>query len=506
MQEQAGRGMTRGQWLWLLAVLALALGMRLYKIGSESIWYDEAVTYTVLDQPSILAFLRTESTHDPLAVPIYFGSVYLWHKIGFVSIAGVRLMSVAMSLASIALLYAFGRRMFGHVGGIVAALCMSCAKLHVFQGQEIRNYAFTVGISIFAMYALRMAAIENRRGWWWVNIAANLALFYTHIVGLLLLFAQGVFLLIACPRKIVRTAGWAGVHVPFLALFPLWRTIMAPPNMAELNWIPLAHLDRAFAAYYYVFAGSKQDAMDLITVLPFGALPIQHFLGMAMMIGGIGYVLVCALRYVHDRLQDRGYTPGEALLLLVWLFVPPAALFLIGKYVRPCFIERYVFYSSPALYLVVAGAVAALPRRSLQYAAVAVLALIYAGNTVDMVRPLRYDLASPGYVLRDEYVAGEHVYSWNDTIDISLEYYGGVPREMLVGGDNFAELAIHDAASGNRAWLCFFEVPDVYERRAVEALLDRAPAVQWKRWEFPGSWRMYLYRLEPYRQRPDWAF
>ena len=82
------------QWLSLATLLAVALAVRLYRIDSESIWYDESVTYMSLDRAGPMEYFRAEAENDPLAVPAYFGSAYVWHKLGFTSVVAMRMLSV----------------------------------------------------------------------------------------------------------------------------------------------------------------------------------------------------------------------------------------------------------------------------------------------------------------------------------------------------------------------------------------------------------------------------
>lgn len=488
--------MTRAQWLSLVVLLLAALAVRLYRIETESIWFDESVTYMSLNKGSVMDFFRAEAEQDPLAVPVYFGSAYAWHALGFRSIVGMRLLSIAAGMAGIVVIYLFGRRLFGHIGGLTAALCMSFAKLQIYMSQEIRNYSFVLLFAAMAIYALHEAVRTDQRGWWALNVVAGGLLCLTHYLAMILLFAEGLYLLSARPRKIAWTALWSIAHLPFLLFIPYWTHLMAHGNIdTAASWIGWQPLSRAFKAYYFVFAGSLQDAMDFIRVLPFG-IPMHHILGVSMMLAGAWFVTYCAWTYARRRATPQGYSPLSAGLLLVWLFVPPATLFIAARLVRPCFIERYVLYSALALFLVTGGAVAALPRKSWQYAAVVFLLVVYAGNLVDYRRPLRYDNASTGAVLRDEFAPGEHVHACFDQIVLPMEFYAGVPKDAILFDEHFVAPAIAEAQSGKRTWMWFIDVPTRWEHERIEAALD-AGRVTYTKWMFRGRWHTFLYRLDP---------
>ena len=197
----------------LIALLLVALGVRLYKIESESVWFDECVTYLALEKHlSPMGFFRAEAYYDPATVPVYFGSAYIWYNLGFTSIIGMRVLSLIAGMTTIVVMYAFGRRLFGHIGGMTVALCMTAAKLQIYMSQEIRNYTFTLLFASIAMYALHEAVTTNRKHWWVINVLANGLLCLTHFVAGLLLFAQGVYLIATQWRRFKTIWIWAASH------------------------------------------------------------------------------------------------------------------------------------------------------------------------------------------------------------------------------------------------------------------------------------------------------
>ncbi|MDZ4858556.1 MAG: glycosyltransferase family 39 protein [Candidatus Hydrogenedentes bacterium] len=493
--EHPREKMTAWHWASLGAILLLALAVRVFRIQTESIWFDEAVTYMWLDSPSLIAFFRAEGVYDPVMVPVYYAMAYGWFHLGFTSIVGVRLLSVLASMLAVAGVYYWGRRMFSHVAGLAAAACMAFAKLQIYMSQEIRNYAVTMLVALIAMYIFQRAVQSDQRKWWIANVAVNILLAYTHFFALLLLLAQGVYLLLTRPKSVLWICAWTAAHAPFLALMPVWISTIVTSELDETGWIPWAPLSRAFDAYYYVFAGSLQDAMDFVRVLPFG-IPVHHLLGMGMLVAGAWFIAYSVRQYREKTDSREGYQPSAVLMLLVWLFVPPAALFILGRIIQPCFIERYVLYSAVALYLIVGGAIAAIPRPALQYTALGVLLLIFAGNLVDSARPLRHDFRSTGTVLRAEFREGDRVFACFDTVELPLRYYANIPKEAISGSEDFVDRAAEAASAGQRVWVWFIQVPDRFEPEYVEDVAEEQN-LKFTRWLFKGRWHTYLYLVEP---------
>ena len=484
-------------------LLLAALGVRIFRIGTESLWFDECVTYMALHNPSIIGFFREEAQYDPVMVPVYYGAAYIWYHLGFTSIVAVRMLSVVASLAAIIFLYFWTRSLFNHAAGLAAAVCMSFAKLQIYMSQEIRNYAFTMLLALVAMYLFHEAVKREKRTWWILSIAANIVLAYTHFFALLLLLAQGVFLLITRPKRILWIAGWTAVHLPFLALMPIWIHNIVSSPISETGWIPWAPVNRLFDAYYFVFAGSLQDAMDFVRVLPFG-IPVHHMLGVAMLAAGACYVSASAIFYLRKAIPMEGFKFDTSVMLVTWLFVPPTALFILGRIVQPCFIERYVLYSATALFIVAGGAIAVIPTQRLQHVALCLLMLIFAGNLVDSARPLRHDFRSTGEVLATEFQQGDKIFACFDTLEMPLRYYANVPKDAIVGSEDFVQKATSVALAGKRSWIWFIHVPDRFEPTLVESVAFHE-GLKYQRWQFLGRWHTYLYRIEPHPNPVDAA-
>ncbi|GMU91234.1 MAG: hypothetical protein AMXMBFR4_02920 [Candidatus Hydrogenedentota bacterium] len=490
-------GMPILHWLALGAVLALALTVRLYRITSESLWFDELVTYTCLDRPTLMEFARREAYWDILSTPLYFVSAYYYAKVFGTGELTMRVFSIIPGMLVVAALYFIGRRLFGHTAGITAALCASLAKLQIYMSQEIRNYAMWVLLAIFAMYALHEAVTTNKRHWWILNVGLNGLVALTHLFGLLLLFTQGVYLLIVYWGQWRRVLVWGLAHIPFLVIIPIWIASITSGRLTdETDWIPPAHKDRLIGAYFYVYAGSKLDGMDFIHHLPF-QVPVHQLLGIAMIVLNLWWIAACCWKELTETgYAAQGYRPKSALLLLAWLMGPPLTLFLVSRYIRPSFVERYALTAMPALFLIAGGAVAALPRRPWRYAVVAMLLIIYLGNLVDLQRPIRPDYRQAGNTIRSHASPNDKVYTPIEFTWFGLSHYSGLDQSHFVISDDYARKAVEAVDTGQAAWIFMLHVPGTWDPEDVESLLAGKPFAV-TRDRFSGRWDVYLWHVAP---------
>ena len=99
--------------LALLALLALALALRVYRLDRQSLWYDEAVTAQVVQQG--LGDLA-RWTADDIQPPLYYLVVAGWTAVAGTSEWALRFPSVWFGVLMVALAYALGRRLFGRRG------------------------------------------------------------------------------------------------------------------------------------------------------------------------------------------------------------------------------------------------------------------------------------------------------------------------------------------------------------------------------------------------------
>lgn len=130
-------------FLALSIILAIALGLRLFRLGANDLWYDEVYSIAISDY-----YWRGWNP------PFYFGILHYWIKLFGSSEFAVRFPSLLFGLSGVLCLFLLGKRLFNGRVGLYAAALMSLSPFHLWYAQEARPYTLAVFLSILATYYL----------------------------------------------------------------------------------------------------------------------------------------------------------------------------------------------------------------------------------------------------------------------------------------------------------------------------------------------------------------
>ena len=400
--DKAGPLGVRSTAVVLAVIIALGIGLRIHRIGAESVWWDEYASLMHLGAPDLWTFLKLNRTLDPATLPLYYSLEYLWSHHVSDSIPGLRLLSIFIGTLVIPLLYVFGRDLYGKGAGLTAALCVAMSPIHIHHAQGIRMYVLLTLLALLSAYTFMKVLRDGRERWWGAHVLSNLLLVWTHPFGLLPLVVEGCSLVVTRYRPFQRTAAWIGVHVVLLVPSALYlsrvrfwsaegtATWLRMPSVAEF-------LGDVFADDVISVTYQLRDADTA-----WAGLPLRPILDAALVFAlcaGVAWLGMRAWR--KGRSNSASRSRGVAVFLLMWLVLPPLALYVLSMLRRPCIFPRYTVHSSLALYLMVGGAVASLPRKAMRAAAVCALVVLY-GYQLSLLYPgpQRTDWRSAGAFIR----------------------------------------------------------------------------------------------------------
>ena len=212
--------------LLLLAVL-LALGLRLYQLDAQSLWYDEGFSAYLahMDVAEI-----TERTAADIQPPLYYYLLHAW--IGLVGDDEIPLrgLSVLFGVLTVPLMYAVAWQLFrSRWAGLLAALLVAASPLHVWYSQEVRMYSLLTFLCLLSSYFL-LLAIGAKKTWqnlalWPAYTLTSIAALYTHYFAFFVLAFQALYLFLVWsaagfrPARLVAGGLISGV-VTMLAYLP----------------------------------------------------------------------------------------------------------------------------------------------------------------------------------------------------------------------------------------------------------------------------------------------
>jgi mannosyltransferase len=373
----------------LLFISLLALALRLYRLDSQSLWYDEGFSVYLARMSLTEITARTATDIQP---PLYYYLLHGWIQLFGDSEQAVRGLSLVFGLLTVPLMYAVARQLFqSYLAGLLAALLVAVAPLHVWYGQETRMYTLLTFLCLLSSYLLLIAS-QTKKAWqslmWWAAYTiVSIAAVYTHYFAFFVLAFQAGYLLLF----------WAGQG------FRPWRLVLgglasgALTVVAFLPWLPYLLSQYGTDASYLPGRLKLAEVLQETAVVFVSGESVSGSTGFLLAAGYALPVLLCLIALLIQAAHSaRATAAGEQrllplsyyslLFLLLYLLLPPA-LILALAYNTPKFNARYVMASQPAFLLLLAGGPAVLwERRSGSLAnvgreTVAVLILIFALGT-----------------------------------------------------------------------------------------------------------------------------
>ena len=135
----------------LVAIVALGFLLRLYRIGNEGLWIDEAFSIWLVRRPfgEMIRWVQ-EVDHHP---PLYYGLLYVWRAIVGLDEGRARALSALFGALTIPVVYSLGRRVADQKVGVATALILALSPFHVRLAQEARMYTLLTFEASLALYA-----------------------------------------------------------------------------------------------------------------------------------------------------------------------------------------------------------------------------------------------------------------------------------------------------------------------------------------------------------------
>ncbi len=311
----------------ILSILILAALLRLLQLGSESLWWDEAVTVAIV-RLDWGAFWKVLS-HFEANMGLYFCLLRLWVNLGESEFV-LRSLSALTGVLGVGLVYVLGKRLFDTKVGLIGAALLATNSFHIQYSQEARGYSLMVLLTaLSSRFFLRAIEHSSRNDWAGYILSATLAV-YTHFFSVLVLGAHWVWLILV-PR---RNIPWRGLLVAVLAI--------------SMLLVPLAifALARGTGQISWIAKTRPEDAYNLFNSLVGGGrlLLLAYFVPCSI-------AFLCALKaWVQWKELFKIWSYA---FLLSWLFVPLVAGFVISLW-KPVVVDRYFIICLPPLVLLAA--------------------------------------------------------------------------------------------------------------------------------------------------------
>lgn len=334
-------------WEWLAIALITAAGawLRWRQIGEQGVWLDEAFSIWMARQPyaELLHWITRIDQHPPL----YYSLLRPWLAVGDGE-GTIRSLSALLGTLTIPVLWAGGRRLFGPLPALGAALLLAASPFHVRFAQEMRMYTLlTLNASVALLALVQLLTGNARRRWWLIYALFTALAMLSHNTALLLWVAinlgvGGVWLVQRLRR---RTAD--ALQLPSLRSWLLGQAgvLLFWSPWALSFWRQARMVDNEFwiqPPTRAVIAGTLRTFFS--DWLPAGSDWLWPLVAVALLLGIAG-----------------AWRRAGAATLLLLLAATPFALELLISLRRPIFYDRTLIWTTLPLFLLLGAGLNLLP-------------------------------------------------------------------------------------------------------------------------------------------------
>jgi uncharacterized membrane protein len=214
--------------LTIIAILFLGTAIRAYRLGHQSLWFDEILTYHSASD-SILQILTQPSVNTNI-LPLYYLVVHGILRIGNQD-ALLRLPSVIFGSLSILLFYFVVRNWLGRTIALISASLMAISPFHVWYSQEARPYVLLLFLALLSLWLFQKLITKGTNLWLRIGfIISTASTFYCHTVAIAFFIFLGTYVLMVVPGK--KWKEWLPVFgcILLLLLPGIYRTFLFPPD------------------------------------------------------------------------------------------------------------------------------------------------------------------------------------------------------------------------------------------------------------------------------------
>src|SRR6266481_6094737 len=362
-------GLKKQTAILLSAAIVLGSVLRFFRLGSRELSIDESLSWFAAAAPSVSDLLRIQHGVDSGKLAIHELALRGWMHMFGESEGALRAMSALIGSISIVLVFILALEILSAVSNpeneersqgriyliaAVSALLFAVGLPAVEIARQARMYsmmqAWILAQVIFMLRARRRGRRANYAG---LAIFTALAV-ATNFTALLVVGAEGLWLIYlfvreACGAEPVRIGTpWqlgAAILLGVVLLLPFWNGLengAVGLERGDFNWIHLPGRWEPFATF--------ENGL--------GSWPFPLFALFAT-VGGVR--------------MWRTYRE-EALLSLLWILLPPIALFAGSYIVTPMLVTRYLISSFVPVFILTAIGIESIPAE--KYRALALIAIV----------------------------------------------------------------------------------------------------------------------------------
>ena len=343
----------RLSFILLLLIILIGISLRLYQLGSNSLWFDEAISVWFANES--LGNILIKQTSGDVHPPFYYILLSLWINVLGNGEFEVRLLSAIFGILSIPLLYLIVKNLFGNQPALISALILAISPFHIYYSQEARMYSiltFCVLLSIFFMVKMLCIGEEptqtKKTIFYSIGyVISTLASLYCHNVALLLPIAQNFFFIIFWNRHRPFLKFWIPSLLTIIILWAPWTSTFfkQSSSVGKSSYTPPLTSESIINLFATFNNGPTYWLFNWIDV---GNFSLIH--GRLVLLTIIFFSLLFLTGIIYGR-----HNPRSLVLLLLISFVPIGTQLLISLKHSILATQTLIWASVPYIVLIALG-------------------------------------------------------------------------------------------------------------------------------------------------------
>jgi mannosyltransferase len=382
----------------LLVILLISFAVRLYQLGADSLWYDEAVSAFLAGQSIFELIAHTSRDIHP---PAYYLLLHFWAIVAGKSEFALAFFSLIFGVLLVALTYRVARYLANRSVATWAIWLTALSPYHLWYSQEVRMYTLGAVLGLaavfFAIRGLRdshtlrnkfnppppsRSTITANRFWLGYVVFATIGLYTLYYFAFLLIIINFLFLVYTLWPRLKRPVFFrlllanGLVLVAYLPWLPLaWRQATNPPVPAWRSaidfWPTILESWSALSLGQSVDPATVWPILLLILIL--FILGLHHLTKTSINIfSQANWLPTSLLPRPPTPLLPRSLTP---LLLFAYTFGPLLLIYVLSL-ITPLYHVRYVFTYAPAFYIILGAGISWLAFRTRLWVALTVMSVL----------------------------------------------------------------------------------------------------------------------------------
>jgi mannosyltransferase len=366
----------RGRLLDPLAVALLAAVVSGTGASRPSLWFDESATISASASRSLPELWRLLGHIDAVHGLFYllmhgwfavFPATEFWSRVPSCLAIGIAAAGVVV----------FGKQFASRTTAVCAGVVFAILPRVTLAGVEARSYAFTAVAAVW-LTVLLVTSIRRNRWWLWLLYAVTLLLSILLNIYLVLLVPTFAVVTPLLGRRKSIVLWWAitsavvGIMTPFM--------LFAHGQRFQVAWISRINWHNAIDVLQHQFFDNSVPFAILAAVIFAAALAFR----------------------LTGRWKVADDTRQLLLVCTTWIVVPTAVSLVYSAF-EPFYYPRYLFFTTPAMAVVLAVCTVAVARQPRWIAAVLILLVV---------------AALPNYLLSQRQRYAKEGWDYSDVADV----------------------------------------------------------------------------------------